>query len=76
MVPRAWASVWAAISSQPLPELVPDSWRERWKDQSPEMLPTRMHNALDAIRPVERQAEITQANRQVASEVAARGLPT
>jgi hypothetical protein len=34
-----------------------------------------MHNALDAIRPVERQAEIAQANRHVAGEVAALGLP-
>jgi acetoin utilization protein AcuC len=75
-VPRAWAAVWAAISSQPLPERVPDAWRERWKDQSPQMLPTRMRNALDDIRPVERQEEITQANRHVASEVAARGLPS
>ena len=45
-------------------------------NQSPELLPTRMHNALDAIRPVERQEETSQANRHVASEVAARGLPS
>ena len=38
------------------------------------LLPTRMHNALDAIPPVPRQAEITERNRQVASEVARQGL--
>jgi acetoin utilization protein AcuC len=75
-VPRAWTSVWAAISDQPLPERVPESWREHWKDQSPGMLPTRMHNALDAIRPIDRQDEISFANRAVAEEVAARGLPS
>ena len=75
VVPRAWTSVWAAISHQTLPDLVPDAWRDRWKDESPDLLPTRMHNALDAIRAVERQEEIMHTNRHVASEVAARGLP-
>jgi acetoin utilization protein AcuC len=74
-VPRAWASVWAAISDQRYPELVPTAWRERWKDQSPDMLPTRMHNAVDAVPAIERQEEIMHSNRNVAREVAARGLP-
>ena len=75
VVPRAWTSVWAAISGQDLPEQVPDAWRDRWAAESPEKLPTRMHNALDAIAPIPRQQEITRANRHVAEEVAARGLP-
>lgn len=75
VVPRAWASVWAAISGQPYPELVPQEWKDRWKGESPEMLPTRMHNALDAIPMIERQTLISEANRAVALEVAARGLP-
>jgi len=75
VVPRAWASVWAAVSGHPLPERVAEAWRERWQAQSPERLPTRMHNALDAIPPVPRQSEIRQQNRRIASEVAARGLP-
>jgi len=75
VVPRAWTSVWAAISSQTLPDRVPESWRERWQEQSPESLPTRMHNALDAIPAIPRQEEISQQNRHAASEVAARGLP-
>jgi len=54
---------------------VAEAWRERWQAQSPERLPTRMHNALDAIPPVPRQSEIRQQNRRIASEVAARGLP-
>ncbi|MFN8632281.1 MAG: hypothetical protein U0893_00395 [Chloroflexota bacterium] len=52
-----------------------DAWRERWIDESPERLPIRMHNALDAIRPIERQDAIREANRHVALEVASRGLP-
>ncbi len=75
VVPRAWTAVWAAVSSQPLPELVPEAWRERWVDQSPELLPKRMHNALDAIRHVARQAEISATNLRIAHEVAARGIP-
>jgi acetoin utilization protein AcuC len=76
VVPRAWASVWAAISDQPYPELAPQAWKDRWKGESPEMLPTRMHNALDAVPAIERQAQISEANRAVALEVAARGLPS
>ena len=74
-VPRAWAAVWAAISSQPLPERVPTAWRDRWKGQSPELLPMRMHEALEDIPAIERQDEISLANRAVATEVATRGLP-
>ena len=74
VVPRAWTSVWAAISGQELPDLVPDAWRDRWAAESPEKLPTRMHNAIDAIAAIPRQQEITRANRHVAEEVAARGL--
>jgi acetoin utilization protein AcuC len=75
-VPRAWAAVWAAISDQPLPDLVPESWRERWKDESPDFLPRRMRDDVEAVRAVERQPEIAEANRTVASEVASRGLPS
>jgi acetoin utilization protein AcuC len=75
VVPRAWTSVWAAISGQPLPDRVPEAWRERWGEESPESLPTRMHNALDAIPPVPRQEVASQQNREVANEVAERGLP-
>jgi hypothetical protein len=34
-----------------------------------------MREGLDAVRPVERQAEIAQANRAAAGQVAPRGLP-
>ncbi|MBA2448505.1 MAG: acetoin utilization protein AcuC [Chloroflexi bacterium] len=74
-VPRAWTAVWAAISDQPLPELVPPAWRERWAPQSPETLPTRMHDPIDALRAVPRQQEIAAENRRVALEVRDRGLP-
>src|SRR5207244_4230489 len=46
-----------------------------WGDASPESLPTRMHNALDAIPPVPRQEIASQSNRDVANAVAERGLP-
>ncbi|MCC7371796.1 MAG: acetoin utilization protein AcuC [Chloroflexi bacterium] len=75
VVPRAWTAVWAAISGQELPEQTPEAWRERWQPESPERMPTRMHNALDAVPEIERQDEIRYSNRNVAREVAARGLP-
>jgi acetoin utilization protein AcuC len=75
-VPRAWAAVWAAMSDQVLPDAVPDSWREQWKDESPDFLPRQMRDDIESVRAVERQSEITEANRAVASEVASRGLPT
>lgn len=31
VVPRAWSIVWAEMSDQPLPELLPDAWVERWR---------------------------------------------
>jgi acetoin utilization protein AcuC len=74
-VPRAWTAVWAAISDQPLPELVPPAWRERWAPQSPETLPIRMHDLIEALPSVPRQHEIAAENRRIAREVAERGLP-
>ena len=74
-VPRAWAAVWAAIADRPLPADVPASWLDRWRGQSPELLPTRMREEPDTFRAVERQFEISELNRQVAEGVAARGLP-
>ncbi len=31
VVPRAWSIVWAEMSDQPIPELLPDEWVERWR---------------------------------------------
>ena len=76
VVPRAWTSVWAAVSGQDLPELVPDAWRDHWAAESPETLPTRMHDALDATPSIPRQSELAAANHHVAEAVAARGLPS
>ncbi|MCC6178597.1 MAG: acetoin utilization protein AcuC [Chloroflexi bacterium] len=75
VVPRAWASVWAALSGQPLPENVPTVWCERWQVESPLRLPMAMHDSLDAVATVPRQFDVTAQNRNVASEARARGLP-
>ena len=31
VVPRAWSIVWAEMSEQPLPELLPEEWVARWR---------------------------------------------
>lgn len=31
VVPRAWCTLWAEMSEQPLPEQLPEAWIERWR---------------------------------------------
>lgn len=31
VVPRAWSLVWAEMTEQPIPELLPEEWVERWR---------------------------------------------
>ncbi len=31
VVPRAWSMVWAEMSEQPLPEMLPEEWIARWR---------------------------------------------
>lgn len=37
VVPRAWTLLWAAMSERPVPEQMPDNWRERWLGHAPEL---------------------------------------
>lgn len=74
VVPRAWTSVWAAVSDQPLPEDIPDAWHQRWSSRSPIELPTHMHDPLDRVAPSPNRDVLAAENRRVAEEVGARGL--
>ncbi len=68
-VPRAWALLWAAISRQPVPELIPAAWRSRWQPFSPDPLPTHFFDDVDAWPPIPRRAEIASYNRAMAARV-------
>ncbi len=75
VVPRAWTSVWAAISDQPLPERVPQPWLDRWRSSAPEPLPTLMHDASSEFEPIPHREATAAENRRVAQDVRRRGLP-
>ena len=45
VVPRAWTSIWAAVSHQELPERVPEPWLSKWSAKSPVRLPPLMRDA-------------------------------
>jgi acetoin utilization protein AcuC len=62
VVPRAWTLLWAVLSDQTTPALVPAAWRERWAPESPVPLPTRMRDDPADYPPVARQAIITADN--------------
>jgi acetoin utilization protein AcuC len=34
VVPRAWAHVWLAANHAPVPDAIPDAWRERWAEDA------------------------------------------
>jgi acetoin utilization protein AcuC len=34
VVPRAWAHVWLAANHAPVPDALPEAWRERWADDA------------------------------------------
>ena len=66
-VPRAWALLWAVVSRQDVPSVVPVSWREQWQAQSPVPLPeTFMDEPWEATP---RRAEISSHNHAVAERV-------
>lgn len=64
-VPRAWASLWAATSRQPLPEPLPENWLRRWQSESLEPLPATVSDPLDEWQATPRRAAIETHNRAV-----------
>ncbi len=68
-VPRAWASLWAAISRQEMPEALPERWLERWRETSPVPLPERLQDAPDTWEPCPRRAEVASHNQATAQRL-------
>lgn len=64
-VPRSWASLWAAVTNQALPDKIPKSWRSHWQVQSPVGLPRTISDDLTTWEPKPRRADIESHNRAV-----------
>ena len=82
VVPRAWAQAWSAMTGRPVPERLPDPWRERWRRRLGVRLPTSALDEAD-LRPQPRRRSIESHNRavaqrllQVLEEIWAAGAPT
>jgi acetoin utilization protein AcuC len=75
VVPRAWTTLWAAVSHQELPEKLPEDWLEKWGEESPVELPRLMRDRADDYAPMERAEKIADANRRTTEELLERVLP-
>lgn len=75
VVPRAWSLVWAELSGQSAPDIIPHEWAQRWQGESPELLPERLRDVADCYTPVPRRAEIEAMNRRTFESLRRTALP-
>ena len=75
VVPRAWTTLWAAVSHQQLPDKVSADWLAKWKARSPVRLPPLMRDGLEDYPQGPRAAEIAERNLRTVDEVLERVLP-
>ena len=75
VVPRAWTSLWAAVSHQELPENVSEEWLSKWSEKSPVGLPTHVRDDPEDYQQKERAAKIAERNLRTVEEVVDTVLP-
>jgi acetoin utilization protein AcuC len=75
VVPRAWALVWAHLSGQTAPDIVPHSWLQSWQGESPDLLPERLRDPEEAFAMVPRREEIELMNRRTLTAMRREALP-
>ena len=75
VVPRAWTSLWAAVSHQELPERVPEPWLSKWSAKSPVRLPPLMRDDPEDYPQGPRVAKIAERNLRTVEEVMEKVLP-
>jgi acetoin utilization protein AcuC len=75
VVPRAWTSLWAAVSHQELPERVPEPWLSKWSTKSPVGLPPLMRDDPEDYPQGPRTSKIAERNLRTVDEVAGKVLP-
>lgn len=72
VVPRSWAIVWSEMTSQPLPQRLPEVWRDRWQGRDP--MPALLLDDPDLPGTSPQGAEIERANtRSVRAALAVAG---
>jgi acetoin utilization protein AcuC len=67
-VPRAWAHLWAALVGGSVPERLPASWRDQWRERSPVSLPEWSLDDGEGT-PIPRRQAIASHNRAVAERL-------
>jgi acetoin utilization protein AcuC len=75
VVPRAWTALWATVSHQELPEIVPDDWLASRGAQSPVALPRLMRDDPADYPVAERAAEIAYRNSRTTERVLENVMP-
>ena len=75
VVPRAWTTLWAAVSHQELPERVPEDWLAARGGDSPVQLPRLMRDDPADYPSAERIAEIADRNSRTTEQVLEKVLP-
>ncbi len=70
-VPRVWARLWCALSSQNAPASIPARWREAWEDALGVTLPETFADDTDAWPESPRRAQIEAANRHTVRKLLA-----
>jgi acetoin utilization protein AcuC len=75
VVPRAWATLWAAVSHQELPNNVPEAWLSKWDAKSPVTLPPLMRDDPGDYPAIPRAAKIAGRNQHTVEDVLDKVLP-
>lgn len=68
-VPRLWTLLWAILSRQALPEVVPEGWRERWEPELGVTLPKRFFDDTAGWQDVPHRAEIETENARTVQQL-------
>jgi acetoin utilization protein AcuC len=67
--PRIWALLYLLIYGLPVPDELPDAWRNRWKGALAQPLPQRFHDPNPGGADIPNVAEISHRNAQVAERL-------
>jgi acetoin utilization protein AcuC len=74
VVPRAWTTLWAAVSHQELPGETPEDWLAKWGEHSPVKLPRLMRDDPLDYPPIERAQQISDTNLRAVERVLKQNL--
>ena len=74
VVPRAWTTLWTAVSHQKPPENVPESWLAQWEAKSPVTLPHLLRDDPADYPPGPRAKEVADRNRRTVGKVLEQAL--